>query len=227
MRTNKSVQNFKHRLAEIMQNNSIASFAKKCDMSETVIRDYLSGKTYPSLNRLAIIAEKCDVTYTWLATGYNPQDIDLLEDSQNYNDPIYRIPVYSKQCPTPEEASTQKYVRGTPPVMNYPVLAGWLGYRGLNAEKLIIYWAKGNMMAPDIKNNNGLIIDTTPKDIVDGNIYLIEYLDITMVRRIQITLEGWVLLANNPQCEAIVVHRHDFNSYHIVGNVVQIIKDLY
>ena len=55
MKTNKSVQNFKQRLAEVMQDNSIASFAKKCDMSETVIRDYLSGKTYPSLNRLALI----------------------------------------------------------------------------------------------------------------------------------------------------------------------------
>jgi Predicted transcriptional regulator len=227
MKTNKSVQNFKQRLAEVMQDNSIASFAKKCDMSETVIRDYLSGKTYPSLNRLALIAEKCGVTYTWLASGYHPQDIDLIEDSQNYNDPIHRIPVYSKQCPTLEEASTQKYVRGTPPVMNYPVLNGWLDYRGLDANQLILYWAKGNMMSPEIKNNNGLLIDTTPKDIVDGSIYLIEYLDITMIRRIRLTLDGWILLGNNSDCATITVNREDFKNYHIVGNVVQIIKDLY
>lgn len=227
MKINKCVQNFRHRLAELMQDNSIAIFAKKCDMSETVIRDYLSGKTYPSLNRLATIAEKCGTTYTWLATGYQPKDIDLVEDNKNYNDPIRRIAVYSKQCPTREEASTQKYVRGTPPVMNYPVLSGWLGYRGLIAENLIIYWAKGNMMSPEIKNNNGLIIDTTPKEIVDGTIYLIEYLDITLIRRIHITLDGWVLLGNKDHCDAITVPRDKFKDYRIIGNVVQIIKDLY
>ena len=82
-------------------------------------------------------------------------------------------------------------------------------------------------MSPEIKNNNGLLIDTTPKDIVDGSIYLIEYLDITMIRRIRLTLDGWILLGNNSDCETITVNREDFKNYHIVGNVVQIIKDLY
>lgn len=227
MNINKSVQNFKNRLAEVMQGDSVSTFARKCGMSETVIRDYLSGKTFPSLNRLANIAEKCKVAYCWLATGHNLEDINNSEDTHIYNEPIYRIPVYVKQCPTFEEAQAQKYVRGTPPVMNYPVLDGWLTYRGLDANKLIIYWAKGNLMAPEIKNNNGLIINTNYKEVIDGDIYLIEYEDMTLLRRICLTIDGWSLTCNKENNPPLIVPRKNFKQYKIIGNVVQIIKDLY
>lgn len=224
---NKSVQTFKHRLTEIMQGDSVSVFAKKCNMSETVIRDYLSGKTFPSLSRLATIAQSCNTSYCWLATGHKLEDISDTEDNEVYNEYIHRIPVYSKQMPTIEEARTQKYVRGTPPTMNYPVLDGWVGYRGLDVKKLIIYWAKGDLMAPEIKNNNGLIIDTNIGEVVDGSIYLMEYKDMTLVRRIRLTLDGWDLLCNNDPNATISVPRKDFKQYKLIGSVVQIIKDLY
>ncbi|WP_392563341.1 S24 family peptidase [Orbus wheelerorum] len=227
MIVNKSVQNFKNRLTEIMKGDSVSTFAKKCDMSETVIRDYLSGKTYPSLNRLASISEKCNVSYSWLATGHKLEEIHDTENDNVYSEYIHRIPVYIKQLPTVEEAKTQKYVRGTPPVMNYPVLDGWLSHRGLDPKKLIIYWAKGDLMAPEIKQNNGLIINTDIHEVIDGGVYLLEYEEMTLLRRIRLTLDGWQLLCNNNQCETITVLRTDFKQYKIVGNVVQIIKDLY
>lgn len=224
---NKSVQNFKNRLTEIMQGDSVSVFAKKCDMSETVIRDYLSGKTYPSLNRLAAIAEKCSVSYNWLATGHKLEEIHDTESDNVYSEYVHRIPVYNKQLPTVAEARSQKYVRGTPPVMNYPVLDGWLGYRGLDPKKLIIYWAKGDSMEPEIKQNNGLIINTDINEVVDGAIYLLEYEDMTLLRRVRLTLDGWKLICNNDPTATISVLRKDFNQYRIIGNLVQIIKDLY
>lgn len=224
---NKSVQTFKNRLTEIMQGDSVSVFAKKCNMSETVIRDYLSGKTFPSLSRLATIAESCNVSYCWLATGHKLEDISDIENENVYNEYIHRIPVYAKQMPSMEEARTQKYIRGTPPTMNYPVLDGWVEYRGLNIKKLILYWAKGDLMAPEIKNNNGLIISTDLGEVVDGSIYLMEYKDMTLVRRIRLTLDGWELLCNNDPKATIIVPRKDFKQYKLIGHVVQIIKDLY
>ncbi|XKM13903.1 S24 family peptidase [Orbaceae bacterium ac157xtp] len=227
MKVNKCVLEFKDRLAEIMNNDSVSVFARKCSMSETVIRDYLSGKTYPSLSRLSTIAQKCNVSYSWLATGHKLEDIDDNINQEIYSECIQRIVVYSKQVPTLEEAKSQKFIRGTPPVMNYPVLEGWLSYRGLNAQKLIIYWAKGDLMEPEIKNNDGLIINTDIGEIVDGHTYLIEYQELTLLRKIRLTLTGWTLFCNNDQCEQIKVAREDFSKYKIIGNVVQIIKDIF
>ncbi|WP_392564610.1 XRE family transcriptional regulator [Orbus wheelerorum] len=225
MLENDKIQTFKDRLLESIQGESIPSFAKKCGMSETVIRDYLSGKTYPSLSRLWMIAKNCDTSYNWLATGYSLEEIESNSDEKVYNEKIYRIPVYKKQMPSIEEAKTQKFVRDSPPVMNFPILDGWLSYRGLKPEKVIIYWAKGNLMEPEIKNNNGLIIDTSTRDIVDGGIYLIEYEDMTLLRRINLTINGWLLKTNN-DAQPIEVHKSDFAQYKIIGIVVQIIKDI-
>lgn len=225
---NKNVKTFKDRLLSSMQGLSVSAFAKKCDMSETVIRDYLSGKTYPSLTRLEVIAEKCNVSFNWLATGYKLEVIDSEDDDDDvYNENIYRIPVYRKQLPTKAEAQTQHYIREMPPVMNYPVVEGWAAHRGLDIKKLLIYWAKGDLMSPEIKNNNGLIINTEVTDIVDGGIYLIEYENFTLLRKIRLTLGGWVLICNNSQYPTLDVPKTDFDKYHIVGRVVQIIKDIF
>ncbi|WP_392560868.1 XRE family transcriptional regulator [Orbus sturtevantii] len=225
MSKNEKIQFFKDRLLASIQGESVPSFARKCGMSETVIRDYLSGKTYPSLSRLGIIAENCGASFNWLATGYSLEEIESNSDETVYNEKIHRIPVYSKQMPSVEEAKTQKYVRDSPPVMNYPVLAGWLAYRGLNPADMIIYWAKGNLMEPEIKNNNGLIIDTSTRNIVDGGIYLVEYGDMTLLRRIHLTINGW-LLQNNNSAQTLEVHKNDFGQYDVIGIVVQVINDI-
>ncbi|OCG15714.1 hypothetical protein A9G28_01910 [Gilliamella sp. Fer1-1] len=225
---NNNVKTFKDRLLSSMQGLSVSAFAKKCDMSETVIRDYLSGKTYPSLTRLEVIAEKCNVSFNWLATGHKLEFVDSKNSDEDiYSENIYRIPVYNKQLPTKEEAQKERFVRETPPLMNYPIIEGWAKHRGLDAKKLIIYWAKGDLMSPEIENNNGLILNTEITGIVDGAIYLIEYEDITFLRKVRLTLNGWLLICNNSQNPTIEVPKSDFHKYHIVGRVVLLIKDIF
>lgn len=71
------IARFKDRLREAMGKESGNSLAKRCGMSEAVIRAYLSGKTYPSLDRLAILAEKCEVSIEWLANGGDTTSNDM------------------------------------------------------------------------------------------------------------------------------------------------------
>ncbi|MDF7670448.1 S24 family peptidase [Orbaceae bacterium ESL0721] len=226
MEKNPNVETFKDRLLYSIGDSSVSAFAKKCDMSETVIRDYLSGKTYPSLSRLQTIAENCGISYNWLATGYKLETLGQKEDDSTFCEAIHRISVYKKQLPTKEEAKTQQFVRDMPPVMNYPVIDGWVKSRGFNVNDLIIYWVKGDLMAPEIKNNSGVIINTDKRDIVDGAIYLIESAKGSFIRRIRFTTNGWVFLCNNDYYPAIEVDEKDFNKYTIVGRVVQIIQDV-
>lgn len=56
---------FKERLVEAMNGESSRGFAARCGLSDTVIRNYLSGKTYPSLDRLAMIAEASGKPLVW------------------------------------------------------------------------------------------------------------------------------------------------------------------
>ncbi|MDF7667060.1 helix-turn-helix domain-containing protein [Orbaceae bacterium ESL0727] len=223
---NKNIETFKDRLHFSMQGLSVSAFAKKCNMSETVIRDYLSGKTHPSLSRLQVIADKCGISYNWLATGYKLEILGQKDDDDVYNENIHRIPVYKKQLPTKEEAKTQRLIRETPPVMNYPIVEGWAEHRGLDIKKLIIYWAKGDLMSPEIKNNNGVVVNTEKNEIVDGAIYLIEFEDLTFLRKIHLTMNGWALVCNNNNSAAFTVDKKDFHKYNIVGRAVLIVQDI-
>ncbi|WP_370558594.1 helix-turn-helix domain-containing protein [Edwardsiella tarda] len=65
---------FGSRLQILIGEQSYRAFADKCGMSEKVIRNYVKGVTYPSLDRLASIAKACDVSIEWLAFGTSCED---------------------------------------------------------------------------------------------------------------------------------------------------------
>ncbi|HGG5246337.1 TPA: helix-turn-helix domain-containing protein [Salmonella enterica subsp. enterica serovar Paratyphi B] len=64
-----TINRFGERLKVAMNGMSNAELARRSGMSETTIRKYLQGKIYPALDSLAIVADACGVSLTWLATG--------------------------------------------------------------------------------------------------------------------------------------------------------------
>ena len=76
------IRRFPERLCEAMGKESVRSFARKIrevsttvrgkKFSESVLRKYLNGTSYPSLDRLLAIADTAGVSILWLATGTGP-----------------------------------------------------------------------------------------------------------------------------------------------------------
>ena len=63
------ITGFVDRLKQLINNDSIASFSRKCGIPESTIRSYLvRGKT-PRMEHLADISSASGVTVDWLATG--------------------------------------------------------------------------------------------------------------------------------------------------------------
>ncbi|WP_057063591.1 helix-turn-helix domain-containing protein [Citrobacter freundii] len=60
---------FKDKLAEAIGNESIRGFASRCGLSDTVLRNYMNEKTYPSLDRLAMIAEAAQKPIGWFLSA--------------------------------------------------------------------------------------------------------------------------------------------------------------
>jgi len=66
------INRFPDRLKAAMDSAGLTSniqLAKRANMSEAVIRKYLKGESYPTLDRLAILANACHCSVSWLATG--------------------------------------------------------------------------------------------------------------------------------------------------------------
>jgi len=65
---------FTKRLKEAIGKNSIRSFAANCGLSESVLRQYLTGKSDPTRQMLIAIAREGKVTIGWLADGSDYKD---------------------------------------------------------------------------------------------------------------------------------------------------------
>lgn len=78
------INRFGERLKEAMDNRGITSNVRMgalCGMSDTVIRNYLLGKTYPTLDRLSVLAQVLQCTPEWLLTGKD-YDSNIIQDGK-------------------------------------------------------------------------------------------------------------------------------------------------
>ena len=63
------VKGFDKRLKFIIGNESVNSFANKCEVTESLIRRYLSGRSLPVIDIAVRIADVASVDVEWLVTG--------------------------------------------------------------------------------------------------------------------------------------------------------------
>ena len=86
----------------------------------------------------------------------------------------------------------------------------WLHYKGFKPQDLIALWAKGDSMEPIIGDNSTLIVHTTEKKPVDGNIYIFRLEDQLVVKRVQVNLYGsYLLISDNTNYPAMEIKKED------------------
>jgi hypothetical protein len=61
------------RLAEVLDNDSIASFSRRSGVPESNLRSYVKRGIKPGLDHLVAIADAADVNVLWLAAGRGPK----------------------------------------------------------------------------------------------------------------------------------------------------------
>lgn len=66
----------KDRLAEVIGDESQASFGRRCGIGESLLRKYLAG-TQPGADKLQALAEAGGVNIEWLVTGRGPKKGNL------------------------------------------------------------------------------------------------------------------------------------------------------
>ncbi|MFA7242032.1 MAG: helix-turn-helix domain-containing protein [Sulfuricellaceae bacterium] len=66
-------ERFALRLNEVIGDEQHRAFARRINISEGVLRAYLSGKSLPGMAALAAISEATGVTIDWLVTGRLPK----------------------------------------------------------------------------------------------------------------------------------------------------------
>jgi len=77
------INRFSERLKIAMNGLTNVALAARCGISESAIRSYLRGSSYPGIDKIQAIADACDAPMAWLITG---DDFAIYDESTERSD---------------------------------------------------------------------------------------------------------------------------------------------
>lgn len=73
-----------HRLTSLLKKQNISEFHQKTGISRAAIYRYLNGNDTPNLPKLALIAQECGVSLSWLLSGQNGDSTPPITTQSNF-----------------------------------------------------------------------------------------------------------------------------------------------
>lgn len=170
------------------------ALAEQLQVSERAIAGYVSGASSPQLQLLERIAEATGESLIWLATGQSSVGMPDAAMS-NASAGLVSIPRYEIQASAGDGLS----VLSEEVADYFTVSRDWIMRYCPPGAKLGLIEAKGDSMDPTIRDGDGLIIrlDVTRADVGAGGIFVLNYNGNLLVKRIQVQLDGSVIVASD------------------------------
>lgn len=99
--------------------------------------------------------------------------------------------------------------------------ADWIRRERLRPSKLACLTAAGTSMEPTVFHGDSLVVDTSQREVVDGNVYVLWYEGGERVKRLfRIPGGGLRIKSDNPTYETIELGSDDVGHIRIIGRVV-------
>ena len=209
------VVGFASRLAEVIGEAPKSAFARKAGLTESSVRQYLSGKTLPNSEALVAISVAAGVSVDWLLFGGQRRQAEGVAMAQSHNFamvPRHEIRASAGSGLVPvEDAETAELVA---------FRRDWLSRIGVNPDRAALIAAIGDSMEPTIPDGAIMLIDMAIDGVRNGRIYAIVRNGELLVKRIQKKVDGKILLlSDNERYEREEVDEATLEQLHIVGRV--------
>ncbi|KMQ73752.1 S24 family peptidase [Marinobacter subterrani] len=207
---------FRERLKIAMGSDSARVFARKCRLSEGAIRSYLSGETFPTLDRLAMIASAADVGADWLAFGFSKEELKREVPQPAGMEDYAFVPLYDAQC-SAGDGAWNEHSR----VLTHLSFTRYsLRKKGLTPEQLSAIRIDGDSMEPVLHSGDTVLIDHTRTTIEGEGIYVLRLDDHLYAKRLQRNFDGVVIISENKQYQPVTVPRDRLNELEVIGRAV-------
>lgn len=199
---------FGDRLKEVMGSTAARAFARNCGLSEGAIRSYLSGETFPTLDRLAQIAHASKVDAMWLAFGGTAK---VEEDAYAY------IPLYDARCSAGNGAWNER----SRVLVNLSFTRYSLRKKGLTPDNLVCLRVDGDSMMGLLEDGDTVMIDQSRNMLEGEGVYVVLLDDHLYAKRLQRQFDGSVLIiSHNKEYKEMTVPKDRLAELQIIGRVV-------
>lgn len=228
----KNYSTFAQRLKYIIGNDSLLSFSKKCQLSESAIRKYIKEESEPTLQNLLTIAKIGEVSVAWLATGEDPflSNTSLLpKDVKNRVIAIPEIEFNNLLVFNNFEQSIQlkkEYI-----VTEWILSRDWLTRSGLSSEYLAIVQIPYNNMSTTIKDGDIAVINLNHDALTTAlaGIYIILLNNKLLVKRIEYDPieDGYHLNNDNIKFKNHLIKQDNMQSFQVIAKIEHILTGIH
>ena len=200
--------------------------ARATGVSPSAFRKWLKGEAEPSRDRLVALAGTAGVSVAWLAQGEGPEPdlVSLDARARGSSDGPGADKAQFHLLPkVPEAAAAGSGQQSTSGATEF------IGFRHdwLRAtfkrepHDIILETAIGDSMEPQIGNGDLLLVDTTDQTVRNFGIYVLEVKAERLVKRVQRTFDGsLILISDNGHYQPEMIRADIAPEVRIVGRVI-------
>jgi phage repressor protein C with HTH and peptisase S24 domain len=201
---------FKDRLKDLIGKDGVRGFSRKCGLSEATLRSYLSGDTFPTLDRLDLIARAGKVSPVELAFGASAQGAQE-DDVYSY------VPLYDARC----SAGNGTWNERSRVLVNLSFTRYSLRKKGLAPADLACLRVDGDSMTGLLEDGDTVMIDRRRNTLEGEGVYVVMLDDHLYAKRLQRQFDGSVLIiSHNKEYQPMPVPKERLHELQIIGRVV-------
>lgn len=196
------VLGFRDRLKSLIQARQGRAVAEKAGIGYSTFHNYMSGASSPTLENLVLLSKALNVSVEWLATGTQSEAHDTTTACR------------SESIEIPYIDNSKFLLLGKELISE----------QGLNAVNLKAFSVASDVMSPTFAIGSVLLVDQSKTKFEDGRIFLIKKERNYLIKRVQISPEGYSLNTDNVRYRDITVTEAGLAELQIIGQVAVVIS---
>lgn len=182
-------RSFADRLQIAIGDESIHAFARRADIPDSTLRQYLRGSV-PGMDKVLQLSEAAGVTLDWLVAERGamrpPEHSATMTDLTM----IERLDVEAS-------AGNGALVDNEQALDFVAFQTRWLRRKGINPAAVRLLNIRGDSMEPTIRDGDIALVDTSIDDIIDNAIYVLVVGNRLLIKRIHILMSGALRLISD------------------------------
>ncbi|HHP0488511.1 TPA: XRE family transcriptional regulator [Vibrio harveyi] len=201
------VKNFPQRLKEAMGKNTVRAFSKISGLPHSTLNSYVNNQTYPSLDRLALIAKASGKSIEWLASG------------EVFDENMITVTQYDLQA----SAGNGSFVEQEHPVAEFRFSSDWLRQQGLYGKTLSIVQVMGDSMEPNLYDGDLILVR---HDEARDGICVIRVDSDVLVKRVQYDYaeRSYLITSDNNRYKSFQIDSEFNGDFTVIGQVVRVLQ---
>ena len=202
------------RIRELRGEMQQAELADKLEIHKNTMANYERGERFPDVNILSKILEIFpDANPAWLLTG---------EGSKDRWEPVQSGFVMFPRYEIEAGAGPGRNVQSEQVVDFVSFKEEWVqNFLRVPRKDLALLSVKGDSMNPTLNDGDMILVDLRSERIEDSAIYVLEFDDALLVKRIQRKLDGSIVIKSDNQLyDAEILQKDRAGALKIIGRVV-------